>query len=90
MKIVLIHGEDIDKARSRYGSIISSVQKKSWNIKRINDLNLKLSETIINYSIFEDEILIAVDNMTKLTEQDLDWLAQQSMNYSGYIDFPLC
>jgi len=75
MKITLIHGEDIIRSRERFGTIISAIKKRGWEVSRTP---LNPGESLAGFVrtgfLFASESLFVIDDIKKIKKKDLDWL----------------
>lgn len=84
MKIVVISGEDIAKARARYSRIISGVKKKGWEVVSINlSDKYSIAEKLTGSSLFPEEILYTIDDIKKVSITDLKWIGKNASKYEG-------
>ncbi len=77
MKIVVISGEDIDKARKRYSQIISGVKKKDWEVVPYS------ADRLISTGLFTTNILYSIDGIKKLRPEEFKWLTKNVDKYEG-------
>ncbi len=82
MKVTLIHGDDILKARNRYRHIVDAIHVRGWEIVNIN-LSRPIAEQLRSNSLFSDEILFVLETAEKLTTADLSWLTKNASDYSA-------
>ena len=82
MKVTLIHGDDILKARNRYRHIVDAIRVRGWEIVNIN-LSRPIAEQLRSNSLFSDEILFVLETAEKLTTADLSWLTKNASDYSA-------
>lgn len=88
MKIVFIHGEDLQKARERFYQIIEYVKNKSREVKNITlDQSLGLTEVLTGQSLFEEDTLYTVSETKKIPLKKITWLFKNSNKFSKDILF---
>jgi hypothetical protein len=82
MKIVVISGDDQEKARKRYFQIVSGVKKKNWEVVEI-DQKRSLAEQLVSTGLFTADILYSIDGVKKLSPAEFMWLSKNAQKYEG-------
>ena len=82
MKIIILHGDNIDAIDKRLMVFIKEANKRNWEIRRI-DINKNIAEQFATQSLFKKEVLFLLDSPQKLTNKSLDWLNKSLANIAG-------
>jgi len=82
MKIVVLEGDDVVKARARYYQIISAVKKKGWEIVHVK-ANRNLAEQLVSKSLFTENILYVIEEVKVLSQKELSWLKNNFEKFEG-------
>lgn len=82
MKVVVVSGDDREKARRRYVQIIAGVKKKKWEVVGINP-TLSLAEQLVSTGLFTSDILYSIDGVNKTSPAELKWLGKNSDTFEG-------
>jgi len=82
MKIVVLEGNDVVKARARYYQIISAVKERGWEVVHIK-ANKNLAEQLVSNSLFAENILYVVEDSKVLSQEDLNWLKNNFEKFEG-------
>lgn len=85
MKIVLIHGDNTDKAYARYSQIVDSVKARNWEVVRHSPETSKLSDTLQAQSLFGGERMILIENLGKVKKSEWKWLRDSHKSFEGNV-----
>jgi len=84
MKVVLVHGDDVNKSRKRLLAIVENVKKREWEVNRFSEIN---KESFLNKftsgSLFAKNTLYVVENATKISAKDLQWIKKKGEVFPG-------
>lgn len=84
MKILIISGDDKQKAYERLNEILAKAKKKSWQIVRIRaDGPFSLSETLSSASLFGKNRLFVLEDPLKFKASEFSWLKKQAEKIEG-------
>ena len=84
MKIIVLHGDNIEKIYERLQKFIKEAKKRGWDIARISpSANLSLPEILTGESLFNSESLYIWENFSKLRRRELEWLKKKSSRVEG-------
>lgn len=78
MRISLIHGEDSQKAYSRYRELVGGSKKKGFEIINISDI-----KNISGQSLFEDKVVFTLEKANKVKLADWKWLSKNAASYNS-------
>lgn len=78
MRISLIHGEDKEKAYSRFRELVDSSKKKGFEIIQITDI-----KNVVRKSLFEEKTVFVLDNSNKVKLADWKWLGKFASKYNS-------
>ena len=79
MNIIVIHGDHTIKSYERLQKFKKEALGRGWEIIRIDDKGkLSLPEQLTSKSLFTEEALFILEDSSKLTKSDLDWLNTNS------------
>lgn len=82
MKIVLIHGDNIQKSYARYTHILDVAKSRNWEIIHCGEKD-KLWDILPSQSLFGGERMIALDSVDKVTKKEWEWLGKNNANLEG-------
>jgi len=74
MKIILIHGDNVDKAYRQYQIYLDKAKNKNWEIIFIDLKKSTFSESIISKSLFTNKTLHILLNANQISDKDAKWL----------------
>lgn len=85
MIVTLIGGENTALSRARFGEIIDQKKIAGFEIERLGNNDLNLSELVSSNSLFSDKRLLVIDDFKKFGASDLSWLGKNLQKYDGEI-----
>lgn len=80
MNITVIHGDDMARARERFGKIIDAIKTRGWDIIHLDGSNLSLAENLSSNSLFENKKLYVVEDLDKFKPKELEWFQTHSVD----------
>lgn len=84
MRIIVLHGDNILKARLRLQKFVETAKTRGWKVERIDsEAKLSLPEVLTNQTIFPSERLFIVEGTATLKKSDLNWLKGNHQSYKG-------
>lgn len=84
MKIILLHGDNLKESYERLSKFISVAKKRGWKVERLSGKETEsIPEAISANSLFNEERLFILEDVSKASKKQLDWLKEQSKNLSG-------
>lgn len=84
MKIVVLHGDDIEASYARLVKITDSLKKRGWRVSELVDKD-ELRGNLISTSLFDDNVLYVLKNADKLDSKTLQWLFENHKKYSSQL-----
>lgn len=78
MKVIILHGENVEKSRARLQKFIDSARRREWLITRISSDKDSLSESLAADTLFGNKRLFILEKPNKLTKKEIDWLKERS------------
>lgn len=93
MKIIALHGDDIQRSYLRLKKFIDTARERSWEIEFIDDSPQSFEEILTASSLFGNERFFILKNVKKLTKKELSWLNKKYNDLLGnliiYSETPL-
>jgi DNA polymerase III delta subunit len=84
IKVILVHGDHIEKSQERIKTFIDVARKRGWVIQRLNDSkNQSLPEQLTSVPLFQEERLYLLEKVTSVGKKDLVWLKNNHKRLSG-------
>lgn len=85
MKVILLHGDNGAKVAERLTKFIDVGIKRNWKIERIDPGNktFNMPEVFSVTTLFKEEKLFILDNISKVKKSELEWLKKNALNISG-------
>ena len=83
MKIIILHGEDIEKSYSRLKKFIDTARSRSWEVTYVDEAPGRISDQLSAISLFGSEQFFILKDIKKLTKTDLSWLDKRYLNLPG-------
>jgi len=83
MKIIAIHGDHTTKSYSRLQKLIEIAKTRDWDINRLSDNKLSVSEQLVGKTLFEKETLYVLDDIRKLKPSDVKWIGKKEKQIEG-------
>lgn len=86
MKLIVLHGDNIDKVAQRLSVFVDTAKKRGWEIKRIDpDSKLSLPEVLTAGELFEKDKLFLVGNPSKISKSEIEWLKKEGEKVKGNV-----
>ena len=86
MKIYLLHGEHSVKSYEKLQEYIAKAKEKNWKIINFsNDSGFSIQETLSSTDLFDTNKVYILDNPSKLTTNDIDWINNNYSNLKGIL-----
>ncbi|MBN1168395.1 hypothetical protein JXA63_00740 [Candidatus Woesebacteria bacterium] len=73
MRIILVHGDNLQKSYERLGKFIDSAKKREWVVERFN-ANDKIQDILVSQSLFGEKKLFILEDAEKLDKNKLKWM----------------
>lgn len=84
MKVILVHGDHIEKSYERLTKFTNVAKKRGWRVERISAANgVSLPEILTSTSLFDEERLFIVENIAKASKKHLEWLKKKAKKLPG-------
>lgn len=83
MKIIFLHGENINKSYERLHKFIETAKKRSWEVNYVDESNLLLQETLSSVSLFATERFYILRDVRGLGKKEIEWLNKKYADLSG-------
>jgi len=84
MKIVVLHGDDVEASYARLIKITESLKKRGWRVSELSDKD-ELRGNLISTSLFDDNVLYVLKNADKIDSKTLKWLFENHKKYSSQL-----
>ncbi len=78
MKLIVLHGDNLEKISNRLLVFIGEAKKRGWDIKRISDANESLAAQMTKESLFGETSLYIWEKYSKLNKKDISWLKNKT------------
>lgn len=85
MKVVIISGEDIQKARKRYGDIVAKMTERNTQAVAVKAGTGEVTRAIGGGNLFAEEQLFTVDNGKDLTAEEIAFVSSIDQSEPGNI-----
>jgi len=85
MKVLLIHGNDIENARRRLQKFADTARSRTWESVRMEAGTERVADVLQTQNLFNTPRFIIVESAQKMTKQDRDFLANESSHYSDTV-----
>lgn len=83
MKIIILHGEDVNKSYDRLKRFIETAKSRSWEVAFIDDAPGSLQENLSTNSLFGAERFFILRDVKKLGKKEFEWLNKKYGELSG-------
>ena len=74
MKIIILHGDHIEKSYERLQRFIDVAKKRGWRIERITDNKQNISEALVSKDLFGKKKLVIIDGIKLINKKETNWL----------------
>jgi len=82
MKIIVLHGDNIDSIYQRLGAFKNEAKRRSWEIRYI-DFNFNIGEQLMSKSLFTEKVLYILGTPNRLSKKDINWINNNIESISG-------
>jgi DNA polymerase III delta subunit len=82
VKIILLHGEDIEKSHQRLEKFLDTAKSRSWEVVSLDD-EPHLKDALSASSLFGGERFFVLRDVKKLGKKETDWLAKKYKDLAG-------
>jgi len=83
MKIIILHGDDIEKSYSRLKKFIDVAHSRSWEVSYIDESDRKIEEILSASSLFGSEQFFILKDIKLLGKKEISWLKKKTSELSG-------
>ena len=78
MKVIVLHGDDIIRSRTRLQKFIETAKKRGWKIERLDEAEFSISEKLSGRDLFKTESLFIIQDLRKVKKSTLWWIMKKS------------
>ncbi|QQS38463.1 hypothetical protein IPM62_03715 [Candidatus Woesebacteria bacterium] len=78
MKLILIHGDDIEQSRARLQKFIDSARDRKIEIIKIDCAKENLQEKMSANTLFETKKLYILENLGKVGKKEMEWFSKSN------------
>ena len=83
MKIILIHGDDLEKSQERLDRFFAVGKKRGWKISEIGSSKMNLLEEVSSNDLFGEEKLFILKDISLITDESKKWIDANAKDISG-------
>jgi len=83
MNTILIHGDNTQASFERLQKFILVAKKRGWEILRLSDSSLNLSEALTSTALFTQKRLFVLEELATVAKKELNWLKEKSQGLEG-------
>lgn len=84
MKVIIVHGDHVEKSYERLTKFIQVAKKRGWNVERLSGKDTEnLPEVMSANSLFNEERLFIVEDVSKTPKKQLEWIQKQAKDLPG-------
>jgi hypothetical protein len=74
MKIIVLHGDDINRLSIRLSSFVGECQKRGWEVLRDHKDSMALKEALRSKDLFSSDKIVICDDLKMIDKKFLSWL----------------
>lgn len=79
MKIIILHGDNVDSLYKRLDVFKNEAKKRGWEI-RLVDIKDNISEQLSFRNLFLTNVIFILSEAGKLTKRDIEWINKEESN----------
>lgn len=83
MKVIIIHGDDINTSYARFTKLTDVARGRGWEIVDITESGASIAESLSFTSLFPTERFFVLTKVKRVTKEDSVWLATNAKDMEG-------